>query len=273
MTPPTETRKTAVWNIEPLPFVKKIIAIGSGKGGVGKSTITVNLAHALCANGLRVGVLDADIYGPSIPRMLGLDHRLKPEFTDGHMIPPIMHGLRAMSLALLTGDQATVMRAPMVTKALNQLLRQTRWGDASHPLDVLLIDTPPGTGDVHLSLAQSVPLDGAILITTPQEIAVADAEKSAVMFQKLNIPILGIIENMSYFVDAAGGRNELFGNGGGETLATQFSAPLLGQLPLDPRLRSSADTGENFFTLHSTTDAAKQMMIMAEQLRCRFEGV
>jgi ATP-binding protein involved in chromosome partitioning len=263
MSPPTEIRKTAVWNVEPLPFVRKIIAVGSGKGGVGKSTITVNLAHALAARGLIVGVLDADIYGPSIPRMLGLDHRLKPEFTDGQMIPPIMHGVRAMSLALLTGDQATVMRAPMVTKALNQLLRQTRWGDASRTLDVLLIDTPPGTGDVHLSLAQSVPLDGVVIVTTPQEIAVADAEKSAVMFQKMNVPIIGIIENMSYFIDAAGNRNELFGNGGGAKMAAQFSAPLLGQIPLDPDLRSSADAGESFFARHAGADAAKQLALIA----------
>ena len=272
MTHPTENRRAAVWNHETLPFVRKIIAVASGKGGVGKSTVTVNLAHALAASGLNVGVLDADIYGPSIPRMLGLDHRLKPEFTDGQMIPPIMHGLRAMSLALLTGDQATVMRAPMVTKALTQLLRQTRWGDAARPLDMLLIDTPPGTGDVHLSLAQSVPLDGIVLITTPQEIAVADAEKSAVMFQKLNIPIIGIVENMSYFTDTAGNRNELFGNGGGAKLAAQFGAPLLGQLPLDPALRSSADAGENFFTAHGSSDTAKQLLHIAEHLLRHCEG-
>jgi ATP-binding protein involved in chromosome partitioning len=232
-------RRAAIWNTERLPHVARILAVASGKGGVGKSTVTVNLAHALAARGLRVGILDADIYGPSIPRMLGLETRLKPEFIDGTMIPPVAHGIKAMSIALLMGDQAAVMRAPMVTKALNQLLRTTRWGDAAQPLDMLLVDMPPGTGDVHLSLAQSVPIDGALIVTTPQDIAVIDAEKSAVMFRKLNISILGIVENMSHF-----GGQKIFGEGGGQKLATQFAVPLLAQLPLDPALREAADSGQ-----------------------------
>lgn len=252
-------RRAAVWNRDPLPHVKKIIAVGSGKGGVGKSTVTVNIAHALRALGCSVGILDADLYGPSIPRMLGLETRLQPEFTNGQMLPPIAHGIRAMSLALVTGDQAAVMRAPMVTKALTQLLRQTRWGDASCPLDVLLIDTPPGTGDVHLSLAQSVPLDGAILVTTPQDVAVADAEKSAVMFAKLRIPILGIIENMSYFIDPTGAQHRLFGEGGGARLAAQFNVPLLGQLPLDTRLGACAERGENFLAQHGDSEVGTSL--------------
>lgn len=242
MTDPA-SRRPALWNTEKLPHVRRIWAVASGKGGVGKSTVTVNLAHALAAQGWRVGVLDADIYGPSLPRMLGLETRLKPELADGLMVPPVAYGLRAMSIALLTGDQAAVLRAPMVTKALGQLLRGTRWGTPHEPLDLLLLDLPPGTGDVHLSLAQSVPIDGAILVTTPQDIAVIDAEKSAVMFQKLNIPIFGVVENMSYFTDANGTPQRLFGEGGGAKLAAQCGAPLLAQLPLDPALRAAADAG------------------------------
>ncbi len=237
-------RRPAVWNTEKLSGVRRIVAVASGKGGVGKSTVTVNLAHALTACGQRVGILDADIYGPSIPRMLGLETRLKPEFTDGAMVPPVAYGIKAMSIALLMDNQAAVMRAPMVTKALAQLLRGTRWGTDAEPLDVLLIDMPPGTGDVHLSLAQSVPIDGALIVTTPQMISVIDAEKSAFMFQKLNIPLLGIVENMSYFSDANGQKQCLFGSGGGAAMAAQFETPLLAQLPLDPALREAADTGQ-----------------------------
>lgn len=247
MTDPA-TRRPAVWNTAPLPHVRRILAVASGKGGVGKSTVTVNLAHALTARGLRVGVLDADIYGPSIPRMLGLETRLKPELHEGLMVPPVAYGIRAMSVALLTGDQAAVLRAPMVTKALAQLLRGTRWGTADAPLDLLLIDLPPGTGDVHLSLAQSAPMDGAILVSTPQDIAVIDAEKSAVMFQKLQIPILGIVENMSYFTDPSGAQHRLFGEGGGAKLAAQFGTALLGSLPIDPLLRIAADEGKQHLT-------------------------
>lgn len=267
MIDPSSPRRAAVWNRDPLPHVKKIIAVGSGKGGVGKSTVTVNLAHALVAQGALVGILDADLYGPSIPRMLGLETRLQPEFTNGQMLPPIAHGIRAMSLALVTGDQAAVMRAPMVTKALTQLLRQTRWGDTSCPLDFLLIDTPPGTGDVHLSLAQSVPLDGAILVTTPQDVAVADAEKSAVMFEKLRIPILGIIENMSYFIDPTGAHHRLFGEGGGARLAAQFHVPLLGQLPIDPAVRECSDAGKNFLAENASSDVSTALAQIAAAIR------
>lgn len=243
MTDPA-ARKPATWRTDSLPHVRRIFAVASGKGGVGKSTVTVNLAHALAARGQRVGILDADIYGPSIPRMLALETRLKPELEDGLMVPPVSHGIRAMSIALLTGDQAAVLRAPMVTKALGQLLRGTRWGSADAPLDTLLIDMPPGTGDIHLSLAQSVPLSGALLVTTPQEIALADAEKSAVMFEKINVPILGIVENMSGFTDPSGTLHRLFGEGGGKKLAAQHHVPLLAELPLDPALREAADNGK-----------------------------
>jgi len=259
-------RRPAVYRQDGLPHVKRIIAVGSGKGGVGKSTVTVNLAHALAARGLAVGLLDADLYGPSIPRMLALETRLKPEFTDGAMVPPVAYGIKAMSLALLMDDQAAILRAPMITKALTQMLRQTRWGTAEAPLDILLVDLPPGTGDVHLSLAQSVPLDGAILVTTPQDVAVADAEKSAVMFQKLDIPILGVIENMSYFTDPSGTQHRLFGEGGGVSLAKQFGTHLLAQLPIDPNLRECADQGQNFQEKYTDSEACR----MYQQIDRRF---
>jgi ATP-binding protein involved in chromosome partitioning len=254
-------RKPAIWNKEKLPQVQRVLAIASGKGGVGKSSVTVNLAHALAAHGLRVGILDADIYGPSIPRMLGLETRLKPEYVDGAMIPPIAYGIKAMSIALLMGDQAAVMRAPMITKALAQLLRGTRWGTDAEPLDYLLIDLPPGTGDVHLSLAQSVPIDAAIIVTMPQDISVIDAEKSAVMFEKLHIPIFGIIENMSHL-----NGQKIFGEGGGEKLAKQFNVPLIAQLPLDPALRAAADAGQNFIGENSQSEAAQAFAALAAKL-------
>ena len=239
-------RKPAVWNREKLPHVKRLIAVASGKGGVGKSTVTVNLAQALRARGLSVGILDADIYGPSIPRMLGLDTRLQPEIRDGRMLPPVSHGIKALSMALLTNDAAAILRGPMITKALVQMLRATEWGTQAQPLDILLVDMPPGTGDIHLSLVQQAPLDGAILVTTPQEVAVADADKAAQMFSKTGVPLLGVIENMSWFTDPTGQRHALFGSGGGQRLADKHGAPLLGSLPLDPRMGALADAGENY---------------------------
>jgi ATP-binding protein involved in chromosome partitioning len=239
-------------NHAPIPQVKRIIAIASGKGGVGKSTVTVNLAHALTAAGKHVGILDADIYGPSIPRMLGLETRLKPEIVDGQMVPPVAYGIRAMSMALISGEEAAVLRAPMITKALVQFLRLTRWATADVPLDFLLIDLPPGTGDVLLSLAQNAPLDGAVIVTTPQDVAVIDADKAANAFTKLKVPLLGIVENMSHFVAPNGEMHALFGAGGGAQLATKYKTPLLAQLPLDPAIGISGDRGENYFTQSPT---------------------
>lgn len=259
MTDPA-TRRPALYNRDPLPGVARIVAVASGKGGVGKSTVTVNLAHALTQAGQRVGILDADLYGPSIPRMLALDTRLRPEIKDGLMLPPVSYGIKAMSISLLMGDQAAVLRAPMVTKALAQMLRGSAWG----PLDTLLIDLPPGTGDIHLSLAQSVPITGALIVSTPQDIATIDAEKSAVMFQKLDIPILGIIENMSYFADPAGQHHRLFGEGGGEKLAAKFDTELLAQLPMDPALRADADAGQNH--LNRNTAVAELFRQLAGRL-------
>ena len=225
-------RKPAIWNTTKLDHVRAVIAVASGKGGVGKSTLTVNLAHALAAVGKNVGILDADIYGPSIPRMLGVSGR--PEIADNKMAPLVGHGIACMSIGFITGDEAAVLRGPMISKTLTQLLRLTRWGTAEKPLDILLVDMPPGTGDVHLSMAQLVPLTGAIITTTPQEVALMDARKAALMFTKVNVPILGVVENMS------GG---MFGAGGGKKLADEFSTPLLGTVPMDAAICAAGDNG------------------------------
>jgi ATP-binding protein involved in chromosome partitioning len=226
--------------LKPLPGVKNVIAIASGKGGVGKSTTTVNLALALAAEGARVGVLDADIYGPSIPTMLGVEG--KPETEDGKtMLPKVGHGLQTNSIGfLIDKDQAMVWRGPMVTQALDQLLRQTQWQD----LDYLLVDMPPGTGDIHLSLAQRVPLTGAVIVTTPQEIALMDARKGLKMFEKVAVPILGIVENMGlHLCSNCGHMEHIFGEGGGESMSQTYGVPMLGSLPLNIAIREHADAG------------------------------
>lgn len=236
-------RERAQWNQTPLPHVKRIIAVASGKGGVGKSTTTVNLAHALTNAGKRVGILDADIYGPSIPRMLGLMQQAQPEIVGGLMQPPTAHGIASMSMQYITGETAAILRGPMISKSLQQLLRMSAWGTEKNPLDILLVDLPPGTGDIHLSMAQQVPLSGAIIITTPQEVAVMDAQKSLSMFVKVGVPVLGVVENMSGFVDSTGVMQRIFGEGGGKALAERNHVPLLAEIPLNPLLREAADNG------------------------------
>lgn len=242
----TPARKAAQWNHEPLPYVRHIIAIASGKGGVGKSTTTVNLALALKEVGHQVGILDADIYGPSIPTMLGLQQQGQPAVEHSLMIPPVGLGIKAMSMGLIAGDTAAIWRGPMVTKALVQMLRFVRWGTAQQPLDFLLLDLPPGTGDTHISLVQQTPLAGAIIVTTPQEVATQDAAKCVSMFMKVKVPLLGIIENMSYFIDASGTRHALFGSGGGSRLAAMCNTTLLGEIPIDPAIGRCADLGEAY---------------------------
>ena len=224
----------------PLPNVKNVIAVASGKGGVGKSTVTANLALALRAEGASVGILDADIYGPSQPRMLGLSG--KPDTTDGQRIEPkTNHGIQAMSIGfLIEEDTPMIWRGPMVTQALQQLLGDTNWVD----LDYLIIDLPPGTGDIQLTLCQRVPVSGAVIVTTPQDIALLDARKALKMFEKVNVPVLGIVENMATHVCTNCGHEEhIFGEGGGARMAAQYGVPLLGALPLDIRIREQADSG------------------------------
>ena len=227
-------------NLKPLPGIRNIIAVASGKGGVGKSTVAVNLALALQAEGARVGILDADIYGPSQPRMLG--SRDKPASQDGKIMEPIMaHGLQAMSIGfLIDEEQPMIWRGPMVVQALAQLLGETRW----HDLDYLVVDLPPGTGDIQLSLSQRIPVSGAVIVTTPQDIALLDARKGLGMFQKVEVSVLGIVENMSTHVCTNCGHEEhIFGAGGGAKLAAQYGVELLGSLPLDIRIRQQADGG------------------------------
>jgi ATP-binding protein involved in chromosome partitioning len=223
-----------------MPNVKNIIAVASGKGGVGKSTVAANLALALAAEGARVGVLDADIYGPSQPTMLGISGR--PESADGKTIEPMEnHGIQMSSIGLMIdADQPMVWRGPMVTQALQQLLGQTNWKD----LDYLVVDMPPGTGDIQLTLAQQVPVTGAVIVTTPQDIALMDAKKGLKMFEKVSIPILGIVENMAVHICSKCGHTEhSFGADGGRKMAEQYEVEYLGSLPLDIRIREQADSG------------------------------
>jgi ATP-binding protein involved in chromosome partitioning len=227
-------------NLKPMPQIRNIIAVASGKGGVGKSTVAVNLALGLQAEGARVGILDADIYGPSQPLMLGSKDR--PTSPDGkHMNPIVAHGLQAMSIGFLMDDeQPMIWRGPMVTQALAQLLGETRWQD----LDYLVVDLPPGTGDIQLSLSQRIPVSGAVIVTTPQDIALLDARKGLQMFRKVEVSVLGVVENMATHVCTNCGHEEaIFGAGGGARLAQQYSVELLGSLPLDAKIREHADSG------------------------------
>ena len=227
--------------LRPLPHVANVIAVASGKGGVGKSTVAVNLALALAAAGARVGLLDADIYGPSLPRMMGLAGT-RPTTTDGKTLePPRGHGLPVMSIGfLVNADQPMVWRGPMVTQALSQMLADTHWG----PLDYLVVDMPPGTGDIQLTLTQRVPVSGAVIVTTPQEIALLDARKGLQMFRKVGVPVLGIVENMGlHRCPACGHESHVFDAGGGRSLAERYETVLLGELPLDGAIREQADSG------------------------------
>ncbi|PYG01223.1 ATP-binding protein involved in chromosome partitioning [Thioalkalivibrio sp. ALE21] len=228
-------------SLKPMSGIKNIIAVASGKGGVGKSTTAVNLALGMAAEGARVGILDADIYGPSQPRMLGIKD--KPESKDGkHMEPLERHGVQAMSIGfLIDEDTPMIWRGPMVTQALEQLINETNWQD----LDYLIIDLPPGTGDIQLTLSQKIPVSGSVIVTTPQDIALLDARKGLRMFEKVEVPVLGIIENMSIHICSKCGHEEyIFGQGGAENMSEEYGVDLLGALPLDIRIREQADGGE-----------------------------
>jgi len=228
-------------SLKPIDNIKNIIAVASGKGGVGKSTTAVNLALALSAEGAKVGILDADIYGPSQPRMLGISG--KPESKDGKSLEPMnSYNLQAMSIGFLIDEETPMIwRGPMVTQALEQLLNDTNWSD----LDYLVIDLPPGTGDTQLTLAQKVPVSGAVIVTTPQDIALLDARKGLKMFQKVEVPVLGVVENMSIHICSNCGHEEhIFGQGGGSSMSEQYGIDLLGSLPLDIHIREETDNGK-----------------------------
>lgn len=255
-------------NVAPLTRVRNIVAIGSGKGGVGKSTTAVNLALALADTGLRVGVLDADIYGPSIPTMLGLSGR--PESPDGKSIVPMRaHGVQTMSIGFLVEqDTPMIWRGPMATSALTQLLGDTLWGgEGDDPLDLLLVDLPPGTGDIQLTLAQKIPVAGAVIVTTPQDVATLDARKALKMFEKVEVPVLGLVENMAQHVCSNCGHIEhLFGSGGAERMSAQYGVPVLGSLPLELAIREQGDIGVPVVRAAPDSPAAEAYRRTAERL-------
>jgi ATP-binding protein involved in chromosome partitioning len=250
-----------------LPGVKNVIAVASGKGGVGKSTTAVNVALALAAEGARVGMLDADIYGPSQPLMMGISG--KPPSPDGKTItPPINHGMQMMSMGLLVENQAaTIWRGPMASQAFDQLLRLSNWGEPDHPLDYLVVDMPPGTGDIHLSISQKSPLTAAIIVTTPQDIALLDARKGLQMFEKVSVPVLGIVENMAVFCCPNCGHEEhIFGEDGGKRMAEEFNVPLLGSMPLDLKIRLQADSGQPSLVAEPDSKVSQLYKAMARKL-------
>jgi len=250
-------------NLKPLGEIANVVAVASGKGGVGKSTVAVNLALAWAIQGARVGLLDADIYGPSQPLMLGLSGQ-RPNSPDGkHLRPLTAHGISAMSIGFLVdAEQPMVWRGPMVTQALSQLLSETQWG----VLDYLVVDMPPGTGDIQLTLAQRVPVAGAVIVTTPQDIALADARKGLKMFEKVAVPVLGIVENMSVHVCANCGHSEhIFGAGGGERMAREYGVRLLGELPLDAHIREEADGGRPTVVASPDSPRARPYFEMARR--------
>ena len=252
-----------------IPGLGRVIAVSSGKGGVGKSTVAINVAVALAERGFRVGIMDADLYGPNLPRMIGVYER--PMVKDGRIIPLEAYGLKLMSIGfLIDRDAPAIWRGPIITKVIRQFLHDVVWGE----LDYLFVDMPPGTGDAQLSLVQQVMVNGAIIVTTPQEVAVGDALRGAKMFERVNVPILGIVENMSGFLDPVTGmRHDLFGTGGGERLADEIQAPLLGQVPLQMGLAYSADQGRPIVVEAPTSAAAVMLREIADKVVDRIRAV
>jgi ATP-binding protein involved in chromosome partitioning len=245
------------------PELGQVIAISSGKGGVGKSTVATNIATALAKGGARVGLMDADVYGPNVPRMMGVNS--PPAVLNEKIVPLDAHGVKVISLGfLIERDQPAIWRGPIVMKIVNQFLRDVAWGE----LDYLIVDMPPGTGDAQLSLVQATHVAGAVIVTTPQEVAVGDALRGAKMFQRVNVPILGIVENMSWFeCPHCGKPTSLFGTGGGERLANELGLPLLGQVPLQPRVLEAADKGQPIVVADPQSNAARALMTIAERIK------
>jgi ATP-binding protein involved in chromosome partitioning len=250
------------------PNLGRIIAVSSGKGGVGKSTVAVNLAVALAQEGARVGVMDADIYGPNIPRMFGVFE--KPPVVDGKIQPLEAHGVKLMSLGFLVErDAPAIWRGPIIMKIVTQFLRDVNWGE----LDYFIVDLPPGTGDAQLSLVQATQVAGAVIVTTPQEMAVGDALRGAKMFERVGVPVIGVVENMAAFTDPETGRRfELFSSGGGQRLAEEIGAPLLGSVPLQPQLAELADAGQPILIASPDSPAAVSLREIAGQLREKSAG-
>jgi ATP-binding protein involved in chromosome partitioning len=246
-----------------VPGIGRIIAVASGKGGVGKSTCSVNLACALQHLGARVGLLDCDIYGPSIPLMMGI--RARPTISAAEkMVPPVNYGVKLMSIGfLLDDDQPVIWRGPMIVKTIQQFIHAVEWGD----LDYLIVDLPPGTGDAQLTLCQTVPLDGGVVVTTPQEASLGVVRKGIAMFEKVNVPILGIIENMSYFTAPNGERIEIFGNGGGRAEAARKAIPFLGEIPIFTEIRIAGDLGQPVTVTSPNTAAGQSFIRIAEALK------
>jgi ATP-binding protein involved in chromosome partitioning len=246
-----------------IPGIKKVVAVASGKGGVGKSTVSVNLACALSRLGASVGLLDCDIYGPSIPLMMGVNDRPTVSAAE-KLVPPQNHGVKLMSMGFLVeGDAPVIWRGPMIMKTIQQFIHAVEWGE----LDVLLVDLPPGTGDAQLSLCQTVPLDGGVVVTTPQEASVGVVRKGIAMFRKVNVPILGIVENMSYFETPSGERVEIFGNGGGRAEAARQEVPFLGEIPLFTQIRIGGDQGVPIVVSNPEDKASEPFFQVAKTLR------
>jgi ATP-binding protein involved in chromosome partitioning len=265
--PGSQPQQQNVWaNQVRVPGVKRVVAVASGKGGVGKSTCAVNLACALQRLGARVGLLDCDIYGPSIPLMMGINQR--PTISDDEkLVPPSNHGVKLMSIGfLIDGDAPVIWRGPMIVKTIQQFLHAVDWGE----LDFLLVDLPPGTGDAQLTLCQNVPLDGGVIVTTPQEASLGVVRKGIKMFEKVNVPILGIIENMSYFTTPAGERVHIFGEGGGRREAARQSVPFLGEVPIYTAIREGGDQGQPVACTHSSQPEGKAFLDVARALQARF---
>jgi ATP-binding protein involved in chromosome partitioning len=265
-----QTRGRPVGSADILKGVKNVIAIASGKGGVGKSTATTNLALALSATGAKVGILDADIYGPSVPGMLGTNERPRAN-EEGKAIPPIAYGIKVMSVGMLVGEDApTIWRGPIASRMLQQFLAAVEWGE----LDYLLMDLPPGTGDVQLTLTQSAPINGAVIVTTPQDVALRIARKGLKMFQTVNVPILGIIENMSGFIcPNCSTVHNIFRKGGGERCAKELGVPLLGTIPLDPRMVEAGDLGKPLVALDRNSPGAKAFEVVARNMAAQISIV